>query len=163
MDTIVKGVTLHSPPTTQSAVVRRNIDTIIEFFSLYLKDKERFYSLWSEVEPQVVTPFVSTDIATCQVFVHSGWTAVKAFWDPIFDEMKGQFDWFVDEFIPGEDPNVITTRAHSVIDVYAGKTWGNKRVAYNGRYVQIFRFVDGRVKSFEEYYDTALLNSKYGL
>jgi ketosteroid isomerase-like protein len=68
----------------------------------------------------------------------------------------------VDEFIPGEDPNVIVTRSHSKIDVQAGKTWGNKHLAYTGRYVQVWRFVDGKVKSFEEYYDTALLNSKYG-
>jgi len=31
-----------------------------------------------------------------------------------------------------------------------------------GRGREVFRFLDGRVKSFEEYYDTALLNSKYG-
>lgn len=162
METIVKGVTLYSPMVTRSEVCKRNMETIVEFFSLYLKDKSRFYSLWCDDDPQVVTPFVSDDIAVCHVVVHTGWTAVKAFWDPIFDEMKGQFDWFVDDFIPGEDPDVIVTRSHSAIDVQAGKTWGNKRIAYNGRYVQIFRFAGGKVKSFEEYYDTALLNSKFG-
>ena len=162
METIIKGVTLYSPMITQSDVCKRNMDTIVEFFSLYLKDKRQFYSLWVEDSPEVVTPFVSGDIAVCQVSKHAGWAAVKAFWDPIFDEMKGQFDWFVDEFIPGEDPNVIVTRSHSKIDVHAGETWGNKHVAYTGRYIQVFRFIDGKVKSFEEYYDTALLNSKYG-
>jgi hypothetical protein len=162
MDTIIKGVTLHSPMSTQSAVCRRNMETIVEFFSLYLKDKQRFYSLWTDGEPQVLTPFVSDDIAVCKVGVHSGWPAVKAFWDPIFDDMRGRFDWFIDEFIAGEDPNVVITRSHSVIDVKAGASWGNRHVAYNGRYIQVFRFEGGKVKAFEEYYDTALLNSKYG-
>jgi hypothetical protein len=159
---VINGVTLYSPMTPKSAVAKRNIDTIIEFFSLYLKDKARFYALWVDDDPEVVTPFVTHDVAVCQVGVHAGWTAVKGFWDPIFDEMKGRFDWFVDEFIPGENPDVIITRSHSKIDVHAGKTWGNKHVAYTGRYIQVFRFIDGKVKSFEEYYDTAYLNSKYG-
>ena len=162
MEEIVKGVTLYSPMTAKSEICRRNMGLIVEFFSLYLKDKARFYSLWCEDGPEVITPFTSNDVAVCQVGVHAGWAAVKAFWDPIFDEMQGRFDWFVDELIAGEDPNVIVTRSHSTIDVMAGKTWGNKRISYNGRYVQIFRFVGGKVKSFEEYYDTALLNSKYG-
>jgi hypothetical protein len=162
MATVVKGVTLYGPIKTRNEVAKRNMETIVEFFSLYLKDKARFYSLWVAEGPEVVTPFVSNDVAVIQVGVHSGWTAVKAFWDPIFDEMQGRFDWFVDEFIPGEDPDVIVTRSHSKIDVQTGKTWGSKHIAYTGRYVQLFRFVDGKVKSFEEYYDTALLNSKYG-
>lgn len=162
METIVKGVTLYAPITSKNEVAKRNMETIVEFFSLYLKDKSRFYSLWVKESPEVVTPFVSDDIAVCQVGVHAGWPAVKAFWDPIFDEMKGRFDWFVDEFIAGEDPNIIVTRSHSKIDVQTGQTWGGKHVAYTGRYVQVWRFIDGKVKSFEEYYDTALLNSKYG-
>jgi ketosteroid isomerase-like protein len=162
VETRVKGVTIGASVTTQSDIARRNMDTIVEFFSLYLKDKLRFYSLWVKDDPEVVTPFVSDDVAVIRVGIHSGWPAVKAFWDPIFDEMSGRFDWFIDEFIPGEDPDVIVTRSHSAIDVQAGNTWGNKRIAYNGRYVQLFRFVDGKVKSFEEYYDTALLNSKFG-
>jgi hypothetical protein len=162
METVVKGVTLYAPIASKNEVAKRNMETIVEFFSLYLKDKARFYSLWVKDSPEVVTPFVSDDIAVCQVGVHAGWTAVKGFWDPIFDEMKGTFVWFVDEFIAGEDPNVIVTRSHSKIDVQTGKTWGSKHVAYIGRYVQVWRFIDGKVKSFEEYYDTALLNSKYG-
>jgi hypothetical protein len=162
METVVKGVTLLVPPASQNPTARRNMDTIIEFFSLYLKDKERFYSLWVQDDPAVVTPFVTGDVAVCQVFTHQGWQAVKGFWDPIFDEMKGKFQWFVDEFIPGEDPDLIITRSHSEIDVEAGKTWGNKRIRYSGRYIQLFRFSAGKVESFEEYYDTALLNSVYG-
>lgn len=163
MPTIIKGVTLNCTMNTKSDVCRRNMETIVEFFSLYLKDKERFYSLWARDGVQVVLPFVSNDIAVCKESVLDGWPAVKSFWDPIFDEMTGRFDWFVDDFLPGEDPNLIITRSHSAIDVFAGRTWGNKTVAYSGRYVQIFRFDgDGKVKVFEEYYDTALLNSKYG-
>lgn len=161
METVVNGVTLLSPMSTGNAVCRRNMETIVEFFSLYLKDKQRFYSLWSDAEPRVLTPFVSDDIAVCKIGVHSGWPAVKAFWDPIFDEMRGRFDWFVDEFIAGEDPNVVITRSHSAIDVKTGPSWGNRHIAYNGRYIQVFRFEGGKVKAFEEYYDTALLNSKY--
>lgn len=162
MQQVVKGVTLYSPMETRNDRCRANMETIVEFFSLYLKDKARFYALWSEHEPQVVTPFTSGDIAVCHIAVQSGWDAVKAFWDPIFDEMDGRFDWFVDEFIPGENPDIIVTRTHSSIDVKTGPTWGNKHVKYNGRYIQVFRFADGKIRAFEEYYDTALLNSKYG-
>jgi hypothetical protein len=162
VESIIKGVTLYSPIVSRSDVCRRNMHTIVEFFSLYLKDKQQFYSLWVKDEPAVVTPFITGDVAVCQVGVHAGWLAVRAFWDPIFDEMRGQFDWFIDEFIPGEDPDVIVTRSHSSINVQAGKTWGDKHISYSARYIQVFRFMDGKVKSFEEYYDTALLNSKYG-
>ena len=159
---IIKGVTVNCPIETKSDAARRNIGTIIEFFSAYLKDKAFFYSLWVDDEPEVVTPFVTEGVAVCQYASHKGWDAVKAFWDPIHDEMTGRFDWFVDEFIVGEDPDVIVTRSNSAIDVETGPTWGNRHVAYNGRYIQIFRFRDGKVKSFEEYYDTAMLNAAYG-
>jgi ketosteroid isomerase-like protein len=162
MEKVVKGVTLLSAASSRNPEAQANIDTIIEFFSLYLKDKQKFYSLWVEDDPSVVTPFVTGDVAVCQTFTHAGWAAVKGFWDPIFDEMTGKFQWFVDEFIPGEDPNVIVTRSHSEIDVRGGKTWGNKAIRYSGRYIQVFRFAGRKVKSFEEYYDTALLNSIYG-
>jgi hypothetical protein len=162
MEKVVKGVTLLSTPSSGNAVAQKNIDTIIEFFSLYLKDKQRFYSLWVADNPFVITPFVTGDVAVCQTFTHAGWPAVKAFWDPIFDEMQGKFQWFVDEFIPGENPDVIITRSHSEIDVQTGKTWGSKPIRYSGRYIQVFRFKQGKVESFEEYYDTALLNSIYG-
>jgi hypothetical protein len=158
---VIKGVTLNAPITTANEQARKNIDTIIEFFSLYLKDKHRFYSLWVEDEPQVITPFASAAEVTT-IAVHAGWDAVKGFWDPIYDEMTGTFDWFIDEIIAGEDPDVIVTKSNSVIDVHAGPFWGDKPIKYKGRYVQIFKFVDGKVKSFEEYYDTALLNSVYG-
>ena len=162
MATVIKGVTLNTEITAKNATARANIDTIIDFFSVYLKDKAHFYSLWVADEPQVITPFVSDDIAVCAVAVHSGWDAVKAFWDPIHDEMTGTFDWFIDEIIAGEDPNTIVTKSNSYIDVQTGAVWGNKAVKYRGRYVQIFKFEAGKVKSFEEYYDTALLNSVYG-
>lgn len=158
----IKGVTIEKDIDCYSNNAKRNIHTIIDFFSLYLKDKQAFYSLWCDEQPEVVTPFTSGDIAVCHIVAHKGWESVRKFWDPIFDEFKGQFDWYIDEFIPGEDSNVIVTRSHSAIDVQAGATWGNKHIKYEGRYVQIFRFRDGKVKSFEEYYDTALLNSKYG-
>lgn len=163
MTQIIKGVTLNTDITAANPVARANIDTIIDFFSVYLKDKVHFYSLWVDDEPQVITPFVSGDIAVCTIAVHSGWAAVKAFWDPIHDDMKGTFTWAVDEIIAGEDPNTIITKSNSDIDVVVGPAWGGpKPVKYRGRYVQIFKFEDGKVKSFEEYYDTALLNSVYG-
>ena len=162
MKTFVNGVTVMNNPSADNGIARANIEIIIEFFSLYLKDKERFYSLWVDRNPEVITPFVTDDVAVLQRGVHAGWPAVKKFWDPIHDEMQGRFDWFIDDIIPGEDPNVIVTRSHSEVDVHAGPTWGNRSVKYTGRYVQIFRFIDGRVKSFEEYYDTACLNEAYG-
>lgn len=161
MEEIIKGVTLYSPMNTKSNICKKNMETIVEFFSLYLKDRQKFYSLWCDDEPEVVTPFTSDDIAVARIAVQAGWDAVKAFWDPIF-ECVGQFDWFIDEFIAGEDPNTIITRSHSAIDMQSGAVFGNKHLKYNGRYVQIFRFIDGKVKSFEEYYDTALLNSQFG-
>jgi ketosteroid isomerase-like protein len=67
----------------------------------------------------------------------------------------------IDDIIVGEDPNSLVVRSRSDIDVEAGATWGNKHVTYKGRYVQIFRFIDGKVKSFEEYYDTAKIAEAY--
>jgi hypothetical protein len=123
---IIKGVTLNTTITSANELARKNIDTIIEFFSLYLKDKQKFYSLWVENEPQVITPFASAAEVTT-IAVHSGWDAVKGFWDPIYDEMTGTFDWFIDEIIPGEDPSVIVTRSNSVIDVHAGPFGGTRQ------------------------------------
>jgi ketosteroid isomerase-like protein len=156
----IKGVTVPCPIVATGAA-RRNIDTIIDFFSAYLIDKPLFYSLWVDDEPEVITPFVTADVAVCRSASHRGWDAVRAFWDPIHDEMAGRFDWTIDEFIVGADPDVIVTRSASAIDVETGPAWGHRHVVYNGRYVQIFRFRDGKVRSFEEYYDTALLNKAY--
>lgn len=162
MSQIIKGVTLNAPIETANPVARANIDTIINFLSVYLKDKEYFYSLWVEDEPQVITPFTSNDIAVCKIAVHSGWDKVKGFWDPIHDEMKGTFEWAVDEIITGEDPNTIVTKSTSNIDVIVGPSWGGpKPVKYQGNYIQIFKFENGKVKSFEEYYDTARLIAVY--
>src|ERR1700687_509179 len=104
MSTVMKGVTLMSPMTSTNDVARHNMETIVEFFSLYLKDKAKFYSLWVDQNPQVVTPFVTQNVVNCVSVTRTGWTAIKTFWDPIFDEMKGRFDWYVDEFICGENP-----------------------------------------------------------
>lgn len=153
--------TMNCAISTGNPVARKNIDVIETFFSVYLTDKDKFYSLWVDDAPEVVTPFVTDSVAVCQYAAHQGWDAVKAFWDPIHDEMHGRFDWFVDEIIVGEDPDVIVTRSNSIIDVDTGPTWGSRHVSYNGRYVQIFKFRDGKVRSFEEYYDTALLNASY--
>lgn len=162
METNIKGVTLLSPITTTNETARQNVDTVIEFFSLYLKDKARFYEMWVDENPVVVTPFVTGDVGNIQVTTHEGWDAVKAFWDPIHDDMHGKFDWYIDEVIVGEDPDVIITRSHSDIDVQANGIFGGRRVTYQGRYVQIFRFSDGKVRLFEEYFDTAQLASVYG-
>jgi hypothetical protein len=164
MTKIIKGVTINTEITAKNPVALDNIDTIINFMSVYLKDKDYFYSLWVEDDPQVITPFVSDDIAVCKIAVHAGWDKVKAFWDPIHDEMEGTFEWFIDEIIVGEDPNTIVTKSNSNIDVTVGPVWGGpKQVKYKGRYVQIFKFENGKVKSFEEYYDTAMLNIAYGI
>ena len=162
MSQVIKGVTLNTQINTANPVARANIDTIIDFMSVYLKDKEHFYSLWVANEPEVITPFISDDIAICKIAVHSGWDKVKAFWDPIHDDMKGTFEWAIDEIIAGEDPNTIVTKSTSNIDVIVGSSWGGpKPVKYRGSYVQIFKFENGKVKSFEEYYDTARLIAIY--
>lgn len=162
MEDVIDGVTLLSPIKAANLRARANMRTIVTFFSLYLKDKQRFYDLWTRDGAEIVTPFVTADVATCRVAVHAGWDAVCAFWDPIFDHMSGTFTWFVDEMIAGEDPDVIVVKSHSQVDVFAGAPWGNKPVSYPGRYVQIFKFVDGKVRYFEEYYDTRLLGDAYG-
>jgi ketosteroid isomerase-like protein len=147
--------------TTTSEQARRNVDVILEFFGSYLIDKPHFYSLWVADEPSVITPFVTEDVAVCGSATRTGWDEVRGFFDPIHDEMHGKFDWTINEFLIGEDPNVIVTKSGSDIDVTTGVVWGNKTLAYKGRYVQIFKFADGRIKSFEEYYDTAFLNAVY--
>jgi ketosteroid isomerase-like protein len=159
---MVKGVTIIKPAQTANPTAQANVETIIEYFSLYLGDLDKFYSLWVKDEPAVYTPMVGKEVATASVKEHIGWEAVKAFYDPIFKDMKGTFLWTIDEFIIGEDPNVIVTKSHSQIDLTAGGVYGNKKLKYNGIYVQIFTFENGKVKSFEEYFDTALLNSQYG-
>jgi hypothetical protein len=156
----IKDVVVNPLINSTNEIALKNIDTIIEFFSLYLKDKEKFYSLWVATDPAVITPFVADDVAVCRQVELSGWDAVKSFWDPIFD-MKGKFDWTIDEIIPGEDPNVIITKASSDIDADTTETFGNVHLKYNGKYLQVFKFIDGKVKSFEEYYDTNFLNKQF--
>jgi ketosteroid isomerase-like protein len=160
---VVKGVTILNPTQTTNPTAKANVDTIIEYFSLYLGDLDRFYSLWVEDNPAVYTPMVGEDVAVAAVTEHVGWDAVKAFYGPIFKDMKGTFRWTIVEFIVGENPNVIITKSRSEIDVVASGVFGDaKKLKYNGVYVQIFTFENGKVKSFEEYFDTALLNSQYG-
>lgn len=146
---------------SKSEVGQKNIDVIEELFSLYLTDLDRFYSLWVEDEPEVHTPFVVKSVEIVAADKHVGWDAVKAFWDPIHKEMKGKFDWTIDDIFVGEDPNTVVVRSRSDIDVEAGETWGNKHVSYQGSYVQIFTFIDGKIKSFAEYYDTADIAKAY--
>ncbi|MDR1677093.1 MAG: nuclear transport factor 2 family protein [Deltaproteobacteria bacterium] len=161
-DEVVKGVTIVKPSNTKNEVAKKNINTIIEYFSLYLGDLDKFYSLWVPDEPIVITPLVGEDVAVASVKDHIGWEAVKAFYDPIFQNMKGKFNWTINEFIVSEDPNLIITKSHSDIDVTTSGIFGDKKLKYKGVYVQIFTFENGKVKSFEEYFDTALLNSQYG-
>lgn len=73
---VIKGVTVHASTESSNPVARKNIDTIIEFLSLYCKDKEAFYALWVEEDPQVVTPFATAAEITT-VAVRSGWDEVK--------------------------------------------------------------------------------------
>jgi hypothetical protein len=147
---------------SSSKVGRQNIATVEEFFSLYLTDIERFYSLWVAEEPVVVTPFVVGSVDIVSNDRHVGWDAVKKFWDPIHLEMKGEFGWTIDDILVGENPNILVVRSRSDVDVEAGETWGNQHVKFKGQYVQIFEFEDGKIKLFEEYYDTAMVAQAYG-
>lgn len=146
---------------SSSEVGKRNIEVVKEFFSLYLKDIDRFYALWVEEDPVVVTPFVVGSVDIVANARHVGWEAVRGFWDPIHLEMSGTFDWTIDDIIVGEDPNVLVVRSRSHVDVHAGPTWGNRPVQFKGQYVQIFEFENGKVKLFEEYYDTNLVAKAY--
>jgi ketosteroid isomerase-like protein len=158
----IKNVTVNASMDTANEDARKNMDVIIEFFSLYLGDTDQFYSLWVEENPAVITPFVTADVAVLHNAVQEGWDAVKSFFNPIFTDMKGTFEWTIDEFMVGENPNTIVTKTRSNIDITANGPWGNdKKIKYNGIYVQIFKFEHNKIKSFEEYYDTALLNKQY--
>jgi len=158
MSEVIKGVNIINPISTNSPVAKANADVIIEFFSSYVKKNEGFYSLWVEENPIIITPFVMVNRDSLSVNWRSGWEEVKKFFGRIIFEWEGVFDWTIHEFIVGEDPNTIITKATSKIDMDVG---GGKRVAYNGVYIQIFKFIDNKVKSFEEYYDTELLRKSY--
>ncbi|MNW25901.1 SnoaL-like domain protein [compost metagenome] len=158
----IKNVTVNASMSTANEDARKNMNVIIEFFSLYLGDTDQFYSLWVKDNPAVITPFTTDDVAVLHSAVQEGWDAIKGFFDPIFKDMKGTFEWTIDEFIIGENPNTIVTKTRSNIDILANGPWGKgKKIKYNGIYVQIFKFENNKIKSFEEYYDTALLNKQY--
>lgn len=163
MTTVAEGqkVTITAEINTRNPTALANLKVIEAFFASYLIDKAAFYALWVDDAPQVITPFVTDGVAVCKSAVRTGWDEIRTFWDPIHDGMKGKFNWIIDDVMVGEDPNLIITKSSSDIDVQTGEIWGGKPLKYQGRYVQIFRFEGGKVKSFEEYYDTALLNAAY--
>lgn len=146
--------------TTNEPKRLQNFEVIKQFFSLYLEPRELFYALWVEDEPVVYLPFTTEGVAVCKASSLEGWEAVKSFWDPIFD-WKGKFDWTIDEVIFGEDPDVIITKARSDIDAQTGPQFNNVHLSYQGTYLQLFHFENGKVKSFEELYDTDFLNKQY--
>lgn len=167
MEETIKGVVVKSPMITNNPIAKKNMETVIEFYSLYAKgeaERDHFYSLWVDEngEPEVVTPFISSDIDSCQVAVQRGWDAVRTFFDGCI-LTEGTFDWTIDEFIPGEDPNIIITRSHSKVDITTPESYaaGAINLKYIGTYIQVFRFIDGKVNSFEEYYDTAMLIDQF--
>lgn len=164
MPTLVNGVTINHQVQTKSTVAKENAKRVVDFFSYYLKDIEAFYDLWVADEPKIFIPFDSSDIDVGSVNVRTGWDAIRGFYDPIFNDMKGTFTWTIDQFIVGEDPNIIITKSFSNIDVTVSGVWGPERqVAYKGVYLQIFTFENLKIKSFEEYVDTNLINSKYAI
>jgi len=174
----LKGVVINNPIQTSNLIAKTNADIIVEFFSLYLKDKDTFYSLWlQEDTSKIVTPFAAAHVVermraesraagkegllSSVELVYTGWDAIRKFYDPIFAR-EGSFEWTIDEFIVGEDPNIIVTRSKSVVDNKVPWTDGTiKHVKYKGTYIQIFTFKDGQVTSFTEYFDTAMLNKLY--
>ncbi|MDE1190967.1 MAG: hypothetical protein PW786_02350 [Arachidicoccus sp.] len=161
MSTIHKGVNINfNLEAIKGAVAAANAQTVIDFFSLYLKNREHFYSLWVKEEPIVYLPFTTNDVAVCKQSILKGWAEVKTFWDPIFD-MKGTFDWTIDEMIVSENPDIIITKSRSKVNADTPPAFNNVHLSYEGSYLQIFHFEKGRVKSFEEYYDTDFLNRQY--
>lgn len=159
---VIKNVSINDPMSNSNEEAQKNMTVIIDFFSLYLGDTDEFYSLWVEDNPTVITPFTTQDVAVLHQSMLEGWDAVKSFFNPIFTDMKGTFEWTIDEFIISGDANTIVTKTRSNIDILANGPWGvDKKIKYNGVYVQIFKFENNKIKSFEEYYDTAMLNKQY--
>lgn len=138
----------------------KNFELIKTFFSLYLENRDEFYALWVEDEPIVYLPFVTEGVAVLKSSALVGWNEARSFWDPIFD-WKGKFDWTITEVVFGENPDVIITKAKSDIDAQTGETFNNVHLNYQGIYLQVFKFEKGKIKSFEEYYDTDFLNQQY--
>jgi ketosteroid isomerase-like protein len=136
----------------RSPAAKANVETVRRFYQYFIRDKARFMALWA-ADPVVEIPFVPPGIPgsyrTKEQFA--------AFWDPIF-QYAGKFDWKIVELIVGEDPNEIVAVTES--DVDAQTPLGQRR--YQARYLQIFRFEQGRIKLFREYVDTAQMIKIYG-
>jgi|SRR5690625_1380413 len=145
---------------TKDAKRLQNFELIKEFFSLYLESRDEFYKLWVDDEPIVYLPFTTEGVAVLKSSALVGWDEVRSFWDPIFD-MHGKFDWTITDVMFGEDPNVIITKARSDIETQTGESFNHVQLKYQGTYLQVFKFENGKVKSFEEYYDTDFLNKQY--
>lgn len=153
-------VKIEAAINTTSEKRLQNFELIKTFFSLYLEDRNDFYKLWVTDEPIVYLPFTTEGVAVLHSAALRGWEEVRSFWDPIFN-WKGTFDWTITDVIFGEDPDVIITKARSNIDAHTGEEFGSVHLEYQGTYLQIFEFEEGKVKSFEEYYDTDFLNKQY--
>lgn len=161
MSQTIQNVIVHADlDAIKSETAKSNARVIISFFAEYLKDRDVFYKLWVKDEPIVFLPFTTEGVAVCKQSSLIGWEAIRTFWDPIFD-MKGTFDWEIDEIIPSENPDIIITKSRSKVEAQTKEKFNNVKLEYQGTYVQIFRFEKGKVKSFEEFYDTAFLNEQY--
>lgn len=130
-----------------------NIRSVRSFYQYFIRDRDRFMGLWAK-SPEVEIPFPPPGIPR----FYKTPAEFAAFWDPIF-EYSGKFDWKVVEMIVGEDPDQIVTVAES--DVDALTSLGPRR--YQGSYLHIFSFRDGKIASFREYVDTAFMARVYGL
>jgi ketosteroid isomerase-like protein len=136
----------------RSPAATANVQTVQRFYQYFIRDKPRFMALWA-ANPVVEIPFAPPGIpesyATRELFA--------AFWDPIF-QYTGKFEWQIVELIVGENPDEIVAVTQS--DVDAQTPLGPRR--YQAKYLQIFRFEQGRIRLFREYVDTARMIEIYG-
>jgi ketosteroid isomerase-like protein len=131
---------------------QRNIASVTSFYEYFVRDKARFLALWSD-NPVVEIPFIPPGIPR----FYKTKAEFLGFWDPIF-EYKGKFDWKILELIVGENPDEIVAITES--DVDAMTPLGRRQ--YQGSYLQIFRFDNGKISLFREYVDTAFMTKIYG-
>lgn len=135
------------------SVAQRNSRTIERFQATFMRDLEEFRSLWAEA-PRIRIPFAPPGMPR----QYEGVSAFDHFWLPIF-EMKGRFDWTTERRIVGKNPDEIVVIARSDVDISAS---GNP-IRYQGRYIQVFDFADGKIAAFTEYIDSYEMGKIYGL
>jgi len=145
--------TATSLDSTTTGRRHNNLRAVERFFQLFQRDRAGFLALWSD-DPVVEIPFAPPGLPR----TYRTTTEFLNFWDPIFQSFRGKFDWTVVELIVAEDPDTIVALTKSDVDVVTPMG----PLKYQGEYIQIFRFKDGKVREFREYIDSAAMSKIYG-